>query len=227
MNRAALLLAGLMCAASAGAMLARPTTHLADESPPLVLAEIIPKQFAGWKEDPQRIAQVVNPQTQQLLDRLYSQILTRDYVNGTGYRIMLSIAYGGDQREGLEAHKPEVCYPAQGFAVVDSQPVRLLTPFGPISARRLFATQGGRKEPVTYWYTVGKRSVGGGLEKKWVEMRLGLTGRIPDGLLFRVSSLDPDRARAHRLQDDFIARLLAAVPPPERQRLSGLGEGMP
>jgi hypothetical protein len=51
-----------------------------------------------------------------------------------------------------------------------------------------------------------------------------LTGRIPDGLLFRVSSIDPDPARAWRKQDEFVGQLLAALPPAERWCLSGLGE---
>ena len=32
-----------------------------------------------------------------------------------GRQIMLSIAYGEDQRDGMKLHYPEVCYPAQGF----------------------------------------------------------------------------------------------------------------
>lgn len=222
-DRLALVLAALMAAASVGAVLARPTARIAEQGPPVVLETMVPRQFEDWKEEPQRVAQVINPQTQQLLDRLYNQILSRTYANGDGYRIMLSIAYGGDQREGMEAHKPEVCYPAQGFALVDSQPVDLATPFGTISARRLFTNLGARQEPITYWYTVGNRSVGGGIRKKLVEMSFGLTGRVPDGLLFRVSSIDPDPARARRLQDDFIAKLLGAVSPADRLRLSGLG----
>jgi len=51
------------------------------------------------------------------LDKLYSQILNRVYVNATGYRIMLLLAYGSDQHGSLQADKPEVCYPAQGFAL--------------------------------------------------------------------------------------------------------------
>jgi EpsI family protein len=39
------------------------------------------------------------------------------YVNASGYRIMLSLAYGSDQRGALQAHKPEVRYPAQGFTL--------------------------------------------------------------------------------------------------------------
>jgi EpsI family protein len=222
-NRIAFFLAGLMCAASVGAMMARPTARVAEEGPKVVLESMVPRQFGDWKEEPQKVAQVINPQTRQLLDRLYSQILSRTYVNGAGYRVMLSIAYGGDQREGMEAHKPEVCYPAQGFSLVDSQPAELATPFGPIPARRLYTAMGMRKEPVTYWYTVGNRTVDGGIRKKLVEMSFGLAGKIPDGLLFRVSSIDPDRERAYRTQEEFIGQLLGAATPADRLRLSGLG----
>lgn len=226
-NRIAFLLAALMAAASVGAMIARPTAKVAEQGPRVNLETLVPKRFQGWREEPQRVAQVINPQTQQLLDRLYSQILSRTYVNDAGYRIMLSIAYGTDQREGMEAHKPEVCYPAQGFSLVNSQPVELATPFGAIPARRLLTTLGPRREPVTYWYTVGDQSVSGSIRKKLVEMSFGLTGRIPDGLLFRVSAIDPDPARAYRMQDDFVGRLLGAVPPADRRRLSGLGSQAP
>lgn len=221
--RTAFVLAALMCAASVGAMLARPTLRQADEGPRLVLEAMVPKQFGNWRLEPQTTVRVVNPQTQQLLDKLYSQILTRIYVNDGGYRIMLSIAYGGDQREGLRAHKPEVCYPAQGFTLKHSEAYPLATPFGTIAARRMLASLGQRQEPVTYWLTIGNRSVDGGLAEKLAEIKVGLTGRIPDGLLFRISSIDPDPAQAYRNQDDFVRQLLAAVPPAERVRLSGLG----
>jgi len=52
---------------------------------------------------------------------------------------------------------------------------------------------------------------------------LSLTGQIPDGLLFRVSSIDPDTARAYTMQDQFIADLLKAVNDKDRKRISGLG----
>lgn len=222
--RTALVLAALMCAASVGAMLARPTVRLADERPPLVLETTVPRQFAGWRVEPQTSVQVINPQTQQLLDKLYTQILTRVYVDERGYRIMLAVAYGGDQREGLRAHKPEVCYPAQGFTLKRSDAYPLATPFGTIAARRMLATLERRQEAVTYWHTIGNRSVDGGVAEKLAEIKIGLTGRIPDGLLFRVSSIDADPARAWRAQEEFIRQLLGAVQSSDRLRLSGLGQ---
>ena len=213
-----------MFATSVGAIVARPDTKAADHGPAISLETMVPKRFAGWQEEEQRVAQVVNPQTKELLDKLYSQILSRTYVDAEGYRIMLSVAYGSDQRGELQAHKPEVCYPAQGFKLHDLRASELRTDFGNIAANRLFASLRTRNEPVTYWFTVGDSAVKNKIEKRIVELRYGLTGQIPDGLLFRVSSIDPDRERAYRKQERFINDLLASVSPADRLRLSGLGE---
>ena len=199
MYRTAFLLAALMCAASLGAVLARPDTKAADVGPAVVLEQMVPEYFGDWREEKLSLARVVNPQTKELLDKLYSQILTRSYVNPNGYRIMLSLAYGSDQRGALQAHKPEVCYPAQGFTLRANEAGTLATAFGGILVRRLDTYMGPRQEPVTYWFTMGDQAVGGQAAtfyKRIVEIRYGLTGQIPDGLLFRVSSIDADPAGA-------------------------------
>jgi EpsI family protein len=219
--RIGILLCALMFAASVGALVARPTQKAADEHS-ASLVTLVPQQFGEWREVRQAV-QMVNPQTQELLDRLYSEILTRSYVNAGGYRIMLSLAYGSDQRGSLQAHKPEVCYPAQGFTVHSNEPAFLKTAYGEIPARRLFTTLGQRHEPVTYWFTVGDKASPTQIEKRLVEMRFALTGRIPDGMLFRVSSIDLDQKRAYQLQEQFVGELLQAVSREGRKRLSGLG----
>ena len=224
-TRTAVLIAVLMCVASVGAVIARPGTKAADTGPAIVLEKMVPLQFGEWREMPQGFAQVINPQTKELLDKLYSQILTRTYVNAAGDRIMLSLAYGSDQRGDLQAHKPEVCYPAQGFTLHANEPGNISTAFGAIPVRRLSTSMGPRKEPVTYWFTVGDRVVEGTIYKRLVEMRYGLTGQIPDGLLFRVSSIDPDPARAYLVHEKFVNQMLEAITAEDRQRLSGLGKG--
>jgi EpsI family protein len=166
---------------------------------------------------------MVNPQTEELLKTLYSQLLTRTYVNKDGYRIMLSMAYGDDQRGGLQAHRPEICYPAQGFKVQSLQDGALPTTFGNIEVRRLTTAMGARNEPVTYWLTVGDHVIRNQFDKRMMEFRLSLTGQIPDGLLFRISSIDKDAARAFAMQQQFTADLMAAVPAETRRQLSGLG----
>ncbi len=220
--RMALVIAALMCAASVGAMVLRPSTKVADAAP-FSLDTAIPRQFGDWREEPQKSVQVINPETQALLDKLYSQIVTRTYINADGYRIMLSVAYGADQRGSLQVHKPEICYPAQGFTLIRNEASEIVTRFGQIHAQRLFTTMGTREEPVTYWFTTGDAVVRSKLQKRLMDLRYGLTGLIPDGMIFRVSSLDSDQAQANRYQDQFVNQLLQSVSPADRKRLSGLG----
>lgn len=222
-TRIAWLIAMLMVSASVAAVALRPDTKAADLSR-ISLETMIPRQFGDWREEPQRQLQVVNPQTQALLDKLYSQLLARVYINHQGYRIMLSMAYGSDQRGALQAHKPEVCYPAQGFTLHSSKAVPLATPFGDIPAQRLLTSLGPRQEPVTYWFTVGDTAVQNKLQKRLVDLRYGLTGQIPDGMLFRISSIDDNSSNANQMQDQFVNQLLQAIPPADRKRLSGLGD---
>jgi hypothetical protein len=53
-------------------------------------------------------------------------------------------------------------------------------------------------------------------------MRLALTGQVPDGLLFRISSIDADPNHAFVVQDQFVNELLRATTPNDRARLAGL-----
>jgi EpsI family protein len=218
----AVILAALMGGASIAGFAARPTKTAVDNGNVIVLETMVPRQFGGWTELQDTGTQVVNPQTKEILDKLYSQILSRTYVNKEGYRIMLSMAYGDDQRGGLQAHRPEVCYPAQGFRLGRTEDGSLATNFGTIEVRRLTTTLGARDEPVTYWLTVGDQVIKNKFDKRIAEIRLGLTGQIPDGLLFRMSSIDRDSERAFALQQKFAADLMAAVPAETRRQLSGL-----
>ena len=222
-----ILLAVVMTLASAGGIAARPTHKAAEAGRSFSLDTMIPKSFGDWREVPQQTALVTNPQTEELLNKLYSQIVSRTYVNSAGYAIMLSIAYGDDQRGGLTAHRPEVCYPAQGFTLQAKKDAVVDTPFGGITARRLATSLGARKEPITYWFNVGDTPIRNQLEQRWVELRLGLFGQVPDGLLFRVSSIDDQPARAYAAQDRFVVDLLSAVDEKARTRLAGLQPAKP
>jgi EpsI family protein len=214
-----------MITAAIAAVIARPTTKLSESRQVISLEDTVPRHFGDWREDSSRPLQLVNPQQLELLDRLYRQVLNRTYANAQGYRIMLSLAYGDDQRErgSLQLHKPEVCYPAQGFVIHANQPGLLATPAGNIPVRRLFASMEARQEPLTYWITIGDTAIAGSLQKRLLDLRYGLTGLIPDGLLVRVSSIDPVPARAYQMQDEFINQLLQSISPADRKRLSGIG----
>ncbi len=219
----ALVAAVLMTSAAAIATVMTPTKRIVDLLPKLDLEAAIPEQFGEWQMDKRSGGGVVNPQQTELLNQLYSQIVTRTYVNPEGYRIMLSIAYGEDQRDSNQLHYPEVCYPAQGFQVTSNRRATLETPLGNIPVKRLEThLSQQRYEPITYWTTVGNQALTGGSGKKFAEMRYGLRGEIPDGLLFRVSSIDRDSAAAFARQAKFVEALLPTLPADVRPRVAGL-----
>jgi len=215
---AAWTLAALMCGAAVAGVVARPS-HKAS---PIHLESTVPKSFGQWTELREQVVQIVDPQTQGTIDGIYDEVISRTYVNKEGYRIMLSMAYGGDQRGVLQAHRPEICYPAQGFEIGSIEDGALTTAFGPIDVRRLTTKKGKREEPVTYWLTIGDQVAKNNIEKRLIEILLGLTGQIPGGLLYRVSSIDSDPERAFAMQQSFVAEMMASVPPAVRHRFSGL-----
>jgi EpsI family protein len=218
----------LMLAASGLALALRPTQKIADLGPVINLNTMIPHTFGNWSEEQQNSVQMVDPQQQEMIEKIYTQTLSRVYKDNHDYRIMLAIAYGDDQRDSMQMHYPEVCYPAQGFSLQGKQTGTLATENGLIPVTRILTNLGQRNEPVTYWTTVGNRVFQGGLQKKIAEMSYGLNGKIPDGMLIRVSSIDAEAPRAYEMQAQFIDQMLGALTSEHRQKLNGMpGSGHP
>jgi EpsI family protein len=217
-----LLLLAIMTCAAWIAHATKPTELMAKSRGNPKLETIVPSTFGSWRQANQFAGQVVNPQQTALLESLYSQVLTRTYFNANGGVVMLSIAYGENQSDGLALHYPDVCYPAQGFKLSAASNSILSTRFGNIPVRRLQTELGQRKEPLTYWSTIGNRAVQGGTARKLEQLRYGFNGQIPDGLIFRVSSINGNAPLAYELQAQFISDLLGAIQPQQRQFLSGL-----
>lgn len=213
---------GLAMLAAAGiAVAVKPSDRMADARPKIDLEVAIPKSFGDWKIDTSIVPIAPSPDVQALLDKIYSQTLARTYIDSKGRRVMLSIAYGGDQSRETQVHKPEVCYPAQGFQIESIAAGVLDAAATKIPVMRLVATKGPRVEPVTYWIAVGDTVVRGALEQNLARLKYGLTGTVPDGILVRVSTISRDAPRAYLQQQDFIADLLQAMDKTHAARLLG------
>jgi EpsI family protein len=217
MKSVASVLAALMCCAAIAAFAAMPKKKF----PPPELKKVVPEVFGTWREV-KEAGTLVSPEADDVVKRIYPEVLSRTYVNGNGDRIMLSMAWGDDQRGERQAHRPEICYPAQGFTVETLSDGTLATSFGDISVRRLTTSAGPRHEPVTYWLTMASTVVRNDYDRRIVQLHLLRTRQIPDGLLFRVSSIDRDAAHAFKVQQQFAADLMAAMSPNVRRRVSGL-----
>jgi len=216
------VLMALMLLAALLAWWGKPTQLLSEQRASVDLETLIPSRFGDWVLLPHSASQIVNPQQQEVLERLYTQTLGRIYVDGKGNAVMLSIAYGRKQNDSFALHYPESCYPAQGFQVGQVRKDTLRTPEGNLAVTRLQTRMGSRSEPVTYWATVGDVVVQRGLDTKLQQMRYGLRGQVPDGMIFRVSTVSAQAATGWALQDAFVEQLMTRLTPQARRFVAGL-----
>lgn len=218
----AALLGGAMGGAAYAARAAKPDKLLADLRSDLELENLIPIRFGSWTQvNSERVIQA-DPVVNAALERFYSDTLSRTFMDTEGYAVMLSIAYGAVQTDEMRVHSPEICYPAQGFAVTSKAKAAIqVGPGSLIPVRQLRTEAPGRVEPVTYWITIGDKIVFSNIDRKLEQFRYALKGLIPDGLLFRVSSIDSDVHRAFPKQREFCADLFSALPQESRTRLFG------
>ena len=215
------LLGALMLIAAGLTIAATPTKRMVDLGPKIDLEQLIPEAFGEWHIDRSIAPITVAPDVQAKLDRIYNQTLSRTYVNSKGQRVMLSIAYGGDQSDATRAHRPEACYPAQGFKITSSSDSVVNAGQYTVPAKSLVAQMGARIEPITYWIMVGERVATSGTDQKLMQLSYTVRGVIPDGMLVRVSNISPDARSSYDLHSRFVSDLAATIPAPLQPRFFG------
>ncbi|MEQ1592326.1 MAG: exosortase-associated protein EpsI, B-type [Thiobacillaceae bacterium] len=216
-------LIGIAMLAAAGlALVLTPRLKVADQGPQINLETMIPKQIGDWKLD-ETITSIFSPDVQANLDRIYTQMLNRTYINSKGEQMMLTIAYGGDQNATMQVHRPEVCYPALGFQVGKTSKDFIDANGTQLPVMKLVATQGSRIEPITYWVMIGDSAVRGHIEQFFARLKYGLTGQIPYGILIRVSTISANTSQSYRTEEQFVRDMLDAVPVQDRKILTGAG----
>ncbi len=222
-RRRALFLSSAMAASAAIAWAAKPTQRLADERPPIKLETLFPLSAGEWHVD-QRAVAFVRPENEKgKLYGIYDQVLERVYVGPGGRRVMLSAVYGAEQSMRLQVHRPEGCYPWAGFKIDALQRTQLALAQRSIPVTLLHAEKPGRSEPITYWTVLGDDVVeNDGRTFQWRQLTFGVRGKILDGMLIRVSSIDDDVQRAWALHAEFADVLVKAMPPDQRVRIAGL-----
>jgi len=210
----------LIVATVAGVML-KPAELVAEQGPKIDLETLIPKQFESWQVDSSIMPLQASPDQEEAIKNIYSQILTRTYINSLGQRIMLSIVYGDGFDRQLDVHRPEYCYAAQGFEVSQYTDQIIRTLFGDLSVRRLVASKSLRIEPISYWVKIGDKALSSTFERKLQRIKQNLTGQVGSGMLIRVSSIDNNKDLAYKEQEDFINAMLKAMPDVQRRKLIG------
>lgn len=221
-RRRGLILLASMAGGAAAAEAMKPRERLSQSKAPIQLERQVPTELNGWRVDTSIIPLLPDAGLQAKLDALYSQLIARTYVNAEGQRVMLSIAYGADQSsEATAVHRPEFCYSAQGFRVSDAGKHSLTFGTRQIQVQRLIGQMGARHEPITYWVTLDERASLPGLSRKLDQLRYGLRGLIPDGMLIRVSTVGLQTDESFAVQQAFLEALYEAIPASVRARYFG------
>jgi EpsI family protein len=201
----------------------KPTRVMADELPAIDLETMLPKQFGDWRMLPVPPT-VYDPTVEEALRQAYSQTLSRTYANSKGQAVLLAVAYGKNQNTwGTAAHRPEFCYRAAGFEVVERGESVLSLNDHRVDVMHLLAHKGLQNEPITYWVTLHDTAAVPGWSRKLAQVRYGLQGWIVDGFLMRLSSpsTEQDEAAAFESHAVFARDLQKALPKALQARLFG------
>lgn len=214
------IVAILLMAIAAAGLLLRPSINAAVPDPNL--EQTVPERFGDWHMLPNPLVQAsVITKGATSTDQPYDEIVSRTYVNGRGDMVMLALAYGKNQRQEVKVHRPELCYPAQGFKVLSVKPgvfdgVRSPVNGRDVTGQRMVVDGRGTREVVSYWIRIGDTYSGSPWRIRWQIMQEGLQGRMTDGILVRVSqrvaSNDADPAPTHALLESFAKDLVQALP---------------
>lgn len=209
-NRRQFLLGGSLVLASAGALALKPGKATVDV-PPGDLETLIPKRIGAYAFVSS--SGLVLPVEGELSQRVYNQVLTRIYHAPGLPPVMLVIAHGIARDAGLSVHRPESCYPAAGYAISDVAPAEL-TGAGRAGNRQavlLSARRAEQTEEVYFWTRVGDVFPQTSLDLGIAVMKANLQGRLPDGILVRLSVVSDNRQAALRQMQRFNNDMLRVL----------------
>lgn len=183
------------------------------------LEHLFPMQFGQWRASGAMNA-FVRP-ADHPANRIYSQVLERTYVDSGGRPVMLSVAVGASQTDEMDLHQPEVCYRYGGFTIRGVRPDSVHTTRSPVAINRLIAEMPGRPEAVSYWTVLGGQLARDANTFRLLMLSYAAQRIVVDGMLIRVSSIDPVYERAYALHDSFIAELAQELPLASRSMVFG------
>ena len=224
------LIALLAMLAAAGLAVALAPKKVDASGEAFDLNALVPTEFGEWREVRSALVQVDliprrDDEERETTNRPYDQTVMRTYARRDGAVIMLALAYGSRQRQEVKIHRPELCYVAQGFQVGSKEHAALALNNGrSVALTRLMARSSSRVEPVTYWIRIGEEISQSAWQSRLAILREGFQGRIPDGILVRVSTPYPKGQFApagYGIHSEFLHELLSSLEPRAQRLLVG------
>ncbi len=219
MNRRAFVVGGAMTLTAAGAFAATPRREerrLARRK----LGELVPRSIGPWNITTP-VGIVTASEESENKDG-YDQLLTRVYQAPGLPTMMLLIAYGSTQGGTLQLHRPETCYPGQGFRINQFEDADFRFPGDrEVHARRFTAERDERVERLVYWTRIARDFPRNTAEEYGAIIHSVLRGVVPDGVLVRISTVGVDIGNVDAALDRFAYSMMNATSPVGRQVLVG------
>jgi EpsI family protein len=152
------------------------------------------------------------------MDQPYDQVVMRSYRNEAGQMVQVALAWGRNQRQEVKIHRPDLCYPAQGFHIDHLSShffQKIKTPRGdPVLGKKMLVNSGRRYEVVAYWMRIGDVYSENAIDTRLKIFKDGLNGTMTDGILVRASvvtdSSDGFDAKV-ALLESFLEKMTGAV----------------
>lgn len=224
-DRRDVLFGALLAAAGLAEIGLRPVSTAPQLSARWVDAAV-PRDVGPWRVA--AVDGVVTAPEDELAARLYDQVLTRIYrapgARGQLPDIALLVASGRGQDLDVQLHRPDACYPAQGYVLSAERAVRLGFAGRALTASSVAARRDDDVQQVLWWTRIGDIFPGDAAAQNRAIVHANLAGRAPDAVLVRLSvgaADDGARAAAAALGVlvQFAGALGAALGPAGRKLL--------
>jgi EpsI family protein len=184
----------------------------------------VPKHFGPWNF--LTASGLVLPPSEDTTAGIYDQVFTRIYSSAGRPYVTLLIAYSSVQSGLIQLHRPEICYPASGYALSRTEVQQLPLDGGRSIPFRAFEARGSsRSEFVTYWTRLGEHFPVSWIDQRVAVAKANLRKEIPDGILVRLSLIGPQEAggldKAKAELSLFVHALLGSLDPQTRRLMIG------
>lgn len=113
--------------------------------------DLLPRNLNGWES----VDIEVDASVSEMLGADHN--VQRAYRHPHGYQAFVYVGYYGTRSGGTPEHTPDICYPAQGWAILDSARRHVGGRDG-FDLRELIVEKNGERRIVHFWYRTGDRS---------------------------------------------------------------------
>lgn len=182
------------------------------------LDALLPEEFGAWKRV--AISQAVLPAESE--PGPGEAVAYRAYSDDLGRVITLVAAYGPPRGDSVRLHRPEKCYVAQGFEILDRRESVVDARGRAVPIINLSTQSPSRHEAVSYWLRDGDAFTTRPIDTGWRRLKSG--SGPSDGALLRVSSVYGENPQFD-LHEKFLAAFSSALSPEAAAVLLGPERG--